>query len=171
MTVQRDIDADTLAELSRTSGADVVLGFLTITHPNLPDPIRVVNDVVDYVKDGYTFVGVIYEFLLLTDDESTPSTQLSVPNVDRKVMQAVRRSHERANVTLEICSSVDFDLTVTPRQEIGSAAVMYSFAQFNLVDIEADVQTIRGKVMLRDYAQEPWPSMTASRRRLPGLWR
>ena len=134
MTVQREIDADTLAELSRTSGADVVLGFLTITHPNLPEPIR-------------------------------------VPNVDRKVMQAVRRSHERAKVTLEICSSVDFDLTVTPRQEIGSAAVMYSFAQFNLVDIEANVQTISGKVMLRDYAQEPWPSMTASRRRTPGLWR
>lgn len=167
----RVIDATVREGLEAAETPDAILAFLTITHPGLADPIRVVSDVMDYVVDGQTFIGMPFEYALLTDNEAAPQTELRMQNVDRKIGMALRRIKERAKVRLDVRSSADFDLGQDPRVELASGAPIYAFEQFELVDISVDAVEITGRVMLRDYSQESWPGIRATQSRCPALFR
>lgn len=169
--MSRTIDADVKAGLQAPDSVDALLAFLTVTHPLLPDPIRVVADVMDYVVDGETFLGLPFEFGLLTDTEGPPETTLRMQNVDLRIGRALLGLNDRAKVTLEIRSSADFDLSQDPRVEIPGGSVLYRFADFDLIDVTGTVSEISGRVMLRDYSQEPWPGQRCTQSRMPGLFR
>lgn len=166
----RVIDADVRAGLESPETPDALLAFLTITHPGLSEPIRVVSDVMDYTVDGQTFIGMPFDYQLLSDNESAPQTQIRMQNVDRRIGMALRQIKERARLRLEIRSSADFDLSQDPRTEIASSTI-YAFDQFELVDVSVDAAEITGRVMLRDYAQETWPGLRATQSRCPALFR
>lgn len=167
----RVIDADVRAGLEAPETPDALLAFLTITHPGLSDPIRVVSDVMDYLVDGQTFVGMPFDYRILSDTEAAPGTELRMQNVDRRIGLALRQIKERAKLRLEIRSSADFDLSLDPRAETVSGAAVYAFDQFELVDVSVDGAEITGRVMLRDYAQESWPGIRATQSRCPALFR
>ena len=61
----------------------------------------------------------------------------------------------RARVALTVLSSADFSLADVPRQPIGTPEVIYSFAHFELVEVQADVAQLSGRLTPRDYAREP----------------
>lgn len=158
-------------DLEAEASAAAMLGFLTVEHPSLVDPIRVVSDVIDYVWGGVTWTGMPFDFAPLSDDESAPTAELRVQNVDRRIGAVLRSLPDRATLRLDILSSEDFDLSVEPRAEIGSAAPIYSFSHVELVDVTANPVEITGRVFLRDPTQEPWPGIFATQSRLPGLFR
>lgn len=147
------------------------LGFLTLTHPNLSEPIRVVSDVMDYQVGSLLYVGMPFGLQLLTDTDSPPRSQLVIQNVDRRIGDAVRRSTERAQVRVEIRSSADFDLSQDPRVELVAGTPIYAFANFWLTNVQVDAVQLTGDVELEDYSVEPWPSVRATKDRLPGLYR
>lgn len=167
----RSVPSDLQASLESGSAPDALLAFLTIEHPGLAEPIRVVSDPFNYIWGGETYTGVIFEFQLLTDTDEPPSARLTVQNVDRRIGKALEGMNERADLALSILSSADFDLSTDPRTEVGTAAEVYSFSKFELVDVKADAIELSGKVSLRDFAQEPWPSLRATQEVLPGLYR
>lgn len=169
--MSRVIDADAKAGLEAPESVDALLAFLTVTHPALPDPIRVVSDVMDYVVGGLTFLGLPFEFGVLTDTEGPPMTELRMQNVDARIGRALLGLNDRAKVTLEIRSSADFDLSQDPREELPGGSVLYRFADFDLIDVTATAGDISGRVMLRDYSQEPWPGQRCTQSRMPGLFR
>lgn len=169
--MSRVIDADVKASLEAPESVDALLAFLTITHPALPDPIRVVSDVMDYSVGGFTFLGLPFEFGILTDTEGPPMTELRMQNVDQRIGRALLGLNDRAKVTLEIRTSADFDLSQDPRTEIPGGSVLYTFADFDLIDVTATASDISGRVMLRDYSQEPWPGQRCTQTRMPGLFR
>lgn len=158
-------------ELEDLHSPHALLAFLTIRHPNLADPIRVVSDVLDYIKGGETFIGLPFGYRLLTDGESAPRTELRMQNADRRIGQALLSLTGRAVLELQICSSADFDLSVSPRTEIGSAAAIYAFRHFSLANVTATATDLTGEVILQDYSVEPWPAVRATEDRLPGLYR
>ena len=168
----RTIAAPTKAALQRASSPDALLAFLTVSHPNLPDPIRVVSDLFDYVIDGATFIGMPFDYAILSDDEAAPQTELRMQNVDRKIGNALLGlSGERASLRLVIRTSADFNLSVDPRVEIPGGSAIYEFKQFELVDATVDAMEISARVILRDYSQEPYPGNRATQRNTPGLFR
>lgn len=169
--MSRVIDADAKASLEAPESVDALLAFLTVTHPALPDPIRVVSDVMDYVVGGLTFLGLPFEFGILSDGEGPPMTELRMQNVDQRIGRALLGLNDRAKVTLEIRTSADFDLSQDPRTEIPGGSVLYRFADFDLIDVTATAADISGRVMLRDYSQEPWPGQRCTQSRMPGLFR
>ncbi len=169
--MSRTIDADVKAGLEAPESVDALLAFLTITHPALPEPIRVVSDVMDYVLGGRTFLGLPFEFGILSDTEGPPMTELRMQNVDQKIGQALLGLNDRARVTLEIRSTADFDLSEDPRTEIPGGSALYAFTDFDLIDVTVTVSEISGRVMLRDYSQEPWPGQRCTQTRMPGLFR
>ena len=57
---------------------EVNLVFLTISHPTIVDPIRVVWDTVDWMYNGNLFLGFPFEITILSDDENPPTAQLSI---------------------------------------------------------------------------------------------
>lgn len=169
--MSRVIDVGVRAELEAADSVDALLAFLTITHALLPQPIRVVSDVMDYEIDGETFVGMPFEFGILSDNDGPPMTELRVQNIDARIGRALLGLNERAQVSLEIRSSADFDLTQDPRVEIPGGSIVYAFAGFDLIDVTGTVQDISGRIMLRDYSQEPWPGVRCTQSRFPGLFR
>lgn len=169
--MSRTIDADVKAGLEAPESPDALLAFLVVTHPALPDPIRVVSDVMDYVVGGQTYLGLPFEFGILSDVEGPPQTELRIQNVDARIGRALIGLNDRAKVTLTIRSSADFDLSQDPRTEIPGGSDLYQFADFDLIDVTATVTDLSGRVMLRDYSQEPWPGQRCTQSRMPGLFR
>lgn len=166
----RIIDAGVQRGLEAMETPDALLVFLTLTHPNLSVPIRVVSDVMNYVVAGDTYIGLPFDFSLLSDDDGPPQTEIRMQNVDRKIGQALLGLTERARVDVTIRSSSDFDLSQDPRAEV-STAVIYAFQGFDLIDVTVTADTISGRVMLRDYSQETWPGIRCTQSRVPGLFR
>lgn len=166
----RTIPDSVQAGLERSSTPDALIWFLTITHQNLAEPIRVVSDVFDYLIDGDLFRGIVFDAVPLTDSDQPPSTQLRVQNVDRRIGEALREATGRATVEAVARTTADFDLTKDPREPIGTPAVIYAFQYFDLVDVEVNASEITGRLMLADFSQEPWPAIRATADRCPGLF-
>jgi len=169
--VNRTIPAATRAQLERPETAIALLAFLTIRHSELDVPIRVVSDPVSYVWAGNTYEGIVFDFRPLTDNEAQPTTELRVPNVDRRIGQAVLDANDRPQIEMTILSSADFDLSVNPRTEIGTATPVYAYSHFELREVSVNPIELTGIVSLRDYSVEPWPGLSATESRLPGLFR
>lgn len=158
-------------DLEREASPSSMLGFLTIEHPSLVEPIRVVSDVIDYVWGGVTWTGLPFDFAQLSDEESAPTAEIRVQNVDRRIGTTLRALPDRATLRLDILTSADFDLSVEPRQEVGTALPVYSFSNVEMVDVSANAVEVSGRVFLRDPTQEPWPGVFATQSRTPGLFR
>lgn len=167
----RDIPGATLASIQDAVSPDALLGFLTITHPSLVAPLRIVSDPLDFVCGGETFAGCPFEFQMLTDEDTVPTTTLRVQNVDRRIGEALRGIADRAMVRLDARSTADFDLSAVPRTEIGTAAVLYGFRYFELTDVTVTDIDVSGTLMIRDYTTEPYPGKRATMTRCPGLFR
>lgn len=166
----RSIPPSTQADLERTSSPDALIWFLTITHENLADPIRIVSDVFDYLVNGDLFRGIVFDAVPLTDTDQAPTTELRVQNIDRRIGQALRDATGRAKVEAVARSTADFDLALEPREPLGTPATIYSFSHYDLVDVEVNAAEITGRLMLADYSQEPFPSIRATADRCPGLF-
>lgn len=168
----RQITPEIRRDLQAEASPNALLGFLTIWHRNLIEPIRVVSDPVDYVVGGLRFIGCPFEFQLLTDEDRPPQTQIRIQNVDRRIGEALRLVSDRATVQLEARSTADFDLSIMPREELpGGSSVIYGFRHFDLIDVTVTPLEVSGTLMLRDYTQEPWPGKRATQSRTPGMFR
>lgn len=167
----RSVTPEIRQDLDAQLSPHALIGFLTIEHRNLPEPVCVVSDPLDFVVGGQLYVGCPFEFQLLTDEDQPPTTVLRVQNVDRRIGEALRTISDRARVKLEARTTADFDLSVVPRVESGVSSVIYGFRHFELVDVTVTPLEVSGTLMLRDYAQEPWPGKRATMARCPGLYR
>jgi len=172
MTIERIIPAGVERELNREESAEIYLVFLTITHDNLPEPIRVVSDPKDFTLDGETFIGFPFTISMLSDTESPPEAELEIQNVDQKIGRTLLDLIDPARLKLEIIAGSEFDLTVDPRTPIdGTMPRVYVADSLYLVDVEVDVLAVKGRLRTWDYAQEVWPGTLATKDRFPGLYR
>jgi hypothetical protein len=167
----RVLDADIRRDLESVGSENILLAFATVEHQNLSAPLRIVNDVLDYYLDGELYQGMLFGFKLLPDGDQMPSTDIVVPNVDRRIGRALRPLSGRAQVSIAVYSSADFDQTQNPRQPVGTPRVIYSFSRFDLVEVDHNEAEVKGKLILRDPSQEQWPGISATKSRLPGAWR
>ena len=167
---QRSIPAAVMADLQNPSGVDALLWFLTLTHENLSEPIRLVSDQFDYVVDGDFYQGVVFGGRALTDTDETPSSELTVPNVDKRIGQSLQQATGRARVEMRVLSSAEFDLTQEPRVAIVAHNTLYRFTQFHLAEVQVTAAEAVARLILADYSQEPWPVVRATADRTPGLF-
>jgi hypothetical protein len=168
----RNITPEVANDIRNSYSPSAILGFITISHENLPKPIRIVSDPIDFEFGGELWVGCPFEFSLLNDNDSAPTTQIRVQNVDRRIGEAIRSISERAQVALEARSTSEFNLSVVPRVPLGVLAPpIYSFRHFDLIDVTVNSMEITGTIILRDYTQESYPGKRATQTRCPGLFR
>ncbi|MEY2632169.1 MAG: hypothetical protein RIR00_823 [Pseudomonadota bacterium] len=79
--------------LAATSAPEAPLMLLEIDHPALSQPVRVVNDNLDIVSNGHTFLACGFRLVLPSDFENQlPKAELAVDNVGRELMQWVETS-------------------------------------------------------------------------------
>lgn len=159
------------AGIEAPASADVLLLFLTISHPSLSDDIRIVVDRKDFMLGGKKYLAAPVEIDILTDDDRPPRGRITLQNVDRQIGEAVRRMTNSPQLRIQLLSSIDFDLTADPRTPIGTPAVEYEADYLRLRNVSVDPMQITAEIMSFDYSQEPWPEIRATKSRLPGLFR
>ena len=129
---------------AETSEAFLIL--LTLTHPDLAGPIRVVNNGVDVVSGGDTFIAFPFRLSLPTDsDERPPRARLSIDNVDRQIVTAVRQVSGPIGVLMEIVLASDPD------------TIEASFPDFELTEVRYDALVVEGDLGIEAFVREPFP--------------
>src|SRR5262245_59000595 len=124
------------AESSFSGEVDLV--FLTLSHPNLYEPIRVVWDAVDFEYGGDMWTWFPFDIHVLTDDEQPPKAQLAIQNVDSRIGETVQSLLTPPRLKIELLSSSDFDITVDPRVPLSASpgpTVIYSADRLFLTNV------------------------------------
>lgn len=153
-----------------SSSPDLPVLFATLTHASF-GVIRLNSDNVDYVYGGNTFTGVSLDVKLVTDDDQPPRATISMMNVNRVASDTLIGLTDSPVVKLELISSVDFN-TSTPRSPLGTPTVLYTADNLRMANINGDVLTVTADLTgSLDPSSEPWPGITGTQARLPGLYR
>ncbi len=168
--VERTVPAGVRREVDRPESAEVYLPFLTITHPEISDAIRVVANPVDIILGGETFTGFRFSITVVTDTDRAPEARFKIQNVDLIIGNALRGLDSPATIKMELIAGSEFDQTVDPHTEIATAARIRTANQLRLVDVDGDALFITGKLQTRDYSREVWPG-NAIQEAFPGLFR
>lgn len=166
----RDLSASFRRMLEAEAAGRMVVMVAIFQHADLSPNIRIVNDTRDYIIGGDRYYGAPFECELVTDTDGLPEARMSCQNVDRRVGLQIEDIVESPTVTIRLYDSNDFDQTVDPREETGTADVEYEAGDLEFTEIEITAERVSGTLILRDYGTEPWPKILATQARCPGLF-
>lgn len=147
---------------------EVWICLLTITDANLVEPIRLASDpfellpianVPGVVSRGQEFIFLPFNIELPTQDDSGISrARLSIENVDRRIVGAVRSATSELEILTEIVLATDVD-----SPEI-------SVPNFRLSNVTYDALSIEGDLSLEYFLLEPFPARRLTPSDFPGLF-
>ncbi len=138
-----------------TSEAFIVL--IKIDHPNLSVPIRVSSDGVNTSSNGKTFIAFPFELELpISDPDQPPRARITIDNVDRSIVTAIRSISTEATVDIDVVLGSDPD------------TLEVSFTGFKLVNVDYDALVVAGDLSFEDFFSEPFPSRVFSPADFPG---
>ena len=142
------------------SSSDVAwLCLLTITAEGAP-PLYVVNNSEPVLSRGITFDPYPFEVLLPQDDsESLPQVRLSISNIDRAIIEALRAQAEAPGIAIELVTSADPD------------TVEKSLTFLKLAQVTFDALVIEGTLDVDDFLSQRFPAENYIPTRFPGLFR
>jgi hypothetical protein len=133
--------------------------LLELDNSELANPIRVTSNSIDTTHDGNTYVAFPFEIALPDDtDENTPTARLTIDNVSREIVRAVRIVTGPVNVNIKVVLGSDPD------------TVEAEFPDFQLRDVKYNVLTVEGQLNIERFAQEPFPAGKFDPARFPGLF-
>lgn len=157
--MSRSPTLNTRTALNASGTGEVFLILLTLSHPQLPEPIRVTSDAVATVSREQVFSPFPFDLTLPDDAEgAAPAARLSIDNIDRRVVMAVRSLQSAAYVLIEIVRAAAPDV------------IEAKFEDFRLTDISYDSQVVAGNLTLEDFVSEPFPAAIFSPGLFPGLF-
>lgn len=106
--------------LLATSADEPFLVLLEITHPELVEPVRVVNDVENITVQGDEYIACPFDITLPDDvDQQTPKAKLSVDNIGRDLTQWLEYSRGGKGAKCRIMQvmrsdpdAIEYDMTL-----------------------------------------------------------
>jgi len=156
-----DVSEFLKAEMFAPETDVVPLELLTITHPELNEPIRVVNNQVDVVSRGNTFRAFPFRASLPKQggDEEI-NVKLEIDNVDRQISATLRdlSPDKEPRMILEVVTDEDFD------------TVEGGPWDFRLQDIRVDKLIVQGTIGFESKLSEPFPAHRFTPALFPGLF-
>ncbi len=89
--------------LNASATGEVFLILLTLSHPTLAGPLRVTSDAVATISREHVFSPFPFDLTLPDDAEgSSPAARLSIDNIDRRVVMAIRSLQTAAYILIEV---------------------------------------------------------------------
>ena len=142
-----------------TSGEWLIL--LTISHPEFSTlfggPIYVVLRDTDVRSRLRTFKASYFEAHLPAQDENSfPTVQLSVQNIDQAMVEAVRTIQTPASVKLEMALASQPDI------------IEFESSEFTLTNVTWDAQFVKGTLTYDFFLDEPFPGDYITPANFPG---
>ena len=171
--MSRVIVADFLKDLYAQETGVVPILLVTITHEQLPEPIRLSTDptqripefttasrvVYGTVSRGQTFVFYPMSLTLPSDSDNGPKAMsIEIDNVHRDITVAVRSLFTPPKFNVEIITSDSLNTVVA------------EWPEYLLTNITVNASTVSGKLELETLTNEPYPSGTFNPSMFPGLF-
>lgn len=98
----RNLSPGMIENINSTNSQSVVLALLTLNHPDLPFPIRLVKNNEDIVSNGERYVACYFEEQLYNDsDGQAPSAGISIDNVGGELAKWIDRSNGAKNLRFD----------------------------------------------------------------------
>jgi len=150
---------------------EVALCLLTISHPDLTEPIRLSTDPTQRLStsttgpvygtasrgNGYTFVPVAVS-LPEESDDSGPLASLEIDNTDLALISAIRSISNAATVKIELVLASDPD------------TVEIEFPDMTLTDCTYDQTRVSFSLGIDALQSEPYPGTSFLPSNFPGLF-
>lgn len=156
----RTLSSNAVAALMAQSTDKVFLVLLTIDHPDLGTPFRLVNNTEDVTSNGDLYTAYPFEISFPSEDgENISSASLILDNVDQLLVSTIRSLQSEPTVQLNL---VIFD---TP--DVVEAGPM----DFLLRGVKYDSFKIVAELTFEPILQEPFPKDIMSPKVFPGLFR
>lgn len=154
----RTLTAAAVRELLAQESGEAFLQLLTITHPQITTT-RMVSNTQDVTSRGNLYIGFPFVLALPPDvADEEPSLQLSISNVDRRLVDELRSIKDPMLVTLEIVSATSPDVV-----EVGPF-------DFELLGARINKDLITGTLSADPLLHEPYPAGTFNPKDFPGLF-
>ena len=133
----REISLDAMKQMFKQEAEDVFLTIITITHPNLEQPLRYVNDMVDLEFEGNIYTALPFRFVLPPDvKDRVPTARIELDNINRELIVLIRSVEQPP--TLEV-SIIRKPLNGTPVREIGPFTFKMLNIKYNVATLSADL--------------------------------
>lgn len=137
---------------------EVYLVLLTIAHPGLAQPIRVVNNNENATSRGNEFVAYPFEIELPGEDsDQPPLARLRIDNVDRMIVATIREIASPPSVTIEVVLASQPD------------TVEVAFESLVMRNVSYDAVAVTGELVFEQIVVEP-VATTMTPAKFPGLF-
>lgn len=146
----------------------VFIVLLTISHPSFTEDVRLASDpnsllptaqVRGVVSRGQEYIYLPFSITLpVQDDSSISKANISIDNINRDIIAAVRGANSAVKVTIEIVLSTDLDTTEV------------SIDNFQLDTVTYDAFTVAGDISMEYYDLEPFPAGNFTPSLFPGMF-
>jgi hypothetical protein len=144
--------------LNAPETGEVFLPLLTLEHPALDAPLRVVGNTVKITSRGDVYLAYPFELALADSrEDQLARVTLRIDNVDRRIVEAVRSLPSAATVTLEIVLASHPD--VIERSD-----------RFSLREVFYDALVVEGTLMYEDVLNFPFTQHLFTPQTAPGLF-
>ncbi len=140
---------------------EVFLCRLKIDHADWDDPLLFINDRVNHTDSGLDeWIGFPFVISLPDDrEDEIPLAQLSIDNVDRQIVEAIRGLTTPATMTLWIVLASDIDDVIAGPYEFSFNAAGW------------DSMTVSGSLEFEPILNMKWPQHTFNSITTPGLFK
>lgn len=153
------VTAGSQAELFDQQGGAGFIALVEINHASLGAPIRVANDTKDCVSNGNTYTAYPFLITLPADKDGAPPTaKLTIDNVAQTMTALIRNQTVPPTVKISIVRmSAPNNVDVT-------------LPTFTLRNVDIDITSISGDLLLDNVTAEPFPQMSFIPSFFPGLF-
>jgi hypothetical protein len=168
MMAGRTLSNAAKAALYAQSTDEAFIILITINHSTFTDPVRVASDPLELlpvagvrgvVSRGQEFVFLPFNIELpAQDDSGVAKARLSVDNISREIVAAVRTATSALSINIEIVLASDPD------------TVEVSIEDFRLDRVTYDALTVSGDISVEYFDLEPFPARRFTPSDFPGLF-
>ena len=157
--MSRTLSGPSIAAINAQETGEAFLVLLTISHPDLAESICVNNGGADIVSNTTTFIAFPFDISLPDDADNVPTrAQLSMDNIDRRIVTAVRTLTSAPTVLIQLVRAADPD------------TVEIEWPDFKLTNVTYDAKVVQGDLTIEEFTTEPFPAATFSQAFFPGLF-
>lgn len=168
----RDLTPGARADLLKGTSSYPIIAYLRIRARAAVGGLAYTSDTVSHEVDGVLYRPIGTPIEPPEEAEVTSARlDLSLPDVDGKIGDALRKTTDRVLVSIDWHSMEGFDLTARPRVPDGATPdPLWSERDWWVVEVSgADGAGINLTIAPPDIEQEPFPALRATADIAPGL--
>ncbi|MDD3492348.1 MAG: DUF1833 family protein [Candidatus Thermoplasmatota archaeon] len=159
MTRGREVSDSFKAAVFAQETEEVFLILVTVEHQEMENPIRLVNNIENIISRGESYLACPLQIELPIDaDEQSPVAKLTMDNLDKIIIAALRTISDPPTVHLELVRASAPDV------------IEAAFYDLTLKQVNYDYFKIEGMLTYENLLAEPWPAHTFTPSYFPGLY-